>query len=363
MIDAHGGDRPTAPAGVVERPAVVRGSERGTSRAAGSTPRSLLVLALAIVALAVVCCISLVAGGKVTSIGQVLDALSGGGDAHVRAVVESRIPRTILGAIVGASLAVAGVIIQGITRNPLGDPGLLGITVGASAAVVTATAFLGFAGGAGTVWIALPGALVTVILVYLVGGRGSGGSTIPLVLTGAVVSAVLGAYIEAMTLTMPTVFDSYRHWVIGSLAGRGLDTAATVAPVLVLGFLLACALASGLNALALGDDVASSLGVRVPVVRAGGILAAALLSAGATAAVGPIAFVGLAVPHLVRGLVGTDHRWQLPMAVTLGAALLIAADIVGRVIARPGELMVGVVTAFIGAPFLLVAVRRGWVAR
>lgn len=328
-----------------------------------SAGRATLLVALAIVALIVVSAVSLVAGSKITSVDQVVAALRGEGDEYLRAVVDSRIPRTMLGAVVGASLAVAGVLIQGITRNPLGDPGLLGVTVGASAAVVTATAFLGFSGGAATVWIALPGAMLTVTIVYLVGGRGAGGNIVPLILTGAVISAVLGAYIQGMTLILPEVFDSYRHWVIGALAGRGLDTIAAVAPVLGAGAILAVLVAPGLNALALGDDVAASLGVRVPLVRAGGILAAALLSAAATAAVGPIAFVGLAVPHLVRSLVGTDHRWQLPTAIVLGATLLILADVVGRVIARPGELMVGVVTAFIGAPFLLIAVRNGWAAR
>ncbi|MEB4614977.1 FecCD family ABC transporter permease, partial [Leucobacter sp. M11] len=307
--------------------------------------------------------ISLVAGSKATGISQVLAALGGGGDEYLRTVIDSRIPRTVLGALVGAALALAGVLIQGITRNPLGDPGLLGVTIGASAAVAGATAFLGFSGGSATVWVALPGALGVVLLVYAIGGRGAGGSVVPLILTGAVVSAVLGAWIQGLTLTRPEVFDSYRHWVIGSLSGRGLDTAAAVAPVLLAGLVLAIVLASGLNALALGDDVATALGVRVPLVRGGGILAAALLSAAATAAVGPVAFVGLAVPHLVRALVGSDHRWQIPVALLAGATLLIAADTVGRVIARPEELMVGVVTAFVGAPVLLFAVRRGWVSR
>lgn len=331
--------------------------------AAARPGRTTLVILGSTVVFILVAAVGLVAGSKATGIGDVWQVLTGGGDDYLRTVVDSRIPRTVLGALVGAALAVAGVIIQGITRNPLGDPGLLGVTVGASAAVVTATAFFGFTGGAATVWVALPGALVTVIAVYAIGGRGAGGSAVPLVLTGAVVAAVLGAYIQAMTLTMPTVFDSYRHWVIGALSGRGFDTIVSILPVLVVGMVLAVLLAGGLNTLALGDEVAASLGVRVPLVRATGILAAGLLSAAATAAVGPIAFVGLAVPHLVRALVGADHRAALPVAVLLGATLLIAADIVGRVIARPEELMVGVVTAFVGAPVLLYAVRRGWATR
>ncbi|WP_226082281.1 FecCD family ABC transporter permease [Mycetocola spongiae] len=336
--------------------------------AAGNSPRGrgfarpALILLLSAAALLLICVLSLIAGSKVTDPGQVLTALRGEGDAHLQTVIASRIPRTVLGACVGAALAVAGVLVQGITRNPLGDPGLLGVSIGASAAVVTATAFLGFSGGVGTVWIALIGALLSVSVVYLVGTRGGGGIA-PLLLAGAVVSAVLGTYIQAMILTRPEVFDSFRFWVIGSLAGRDLGSLASVAPVLILGGLLALMLASGLNALALGEDVATSLGVRVAWVRGGGILSAALLCAAATAAVGPIAFIGLAVPHIVRSLIGTDHRWQIPAAILLGATLLIAADIAGRVIARPGELMVGIVTAFIGAPFLLLAVRGGRVVR
>lgn len=349
--------------GETEATGVQTSAARRRLPASGTVRRATVVLIGSAIALAVVAAVGLVAGSRATGIGDVWQVLTGGGDEYLRTVVDSRIPRTVLGALVGSALAVAGVIIQGITRNPLGDPGLLGVTVGASAAVVTATAFLGFTGGAATVWVALPGALITVIAVYAIGGRGAAGSAVPLVLTGAVVAAVLGAYIQAMTLTMPTVFDSYRHWVIGALSGRGFDTIAAILPVLAIGGLLAAVLAGGLNALALGDEVAASQGVRVQLVRGTGILAAAMLSAAATAAVGPIAFVGLAVPHLVRSLVGADHRVALPVAVLVGATLLIAADIVGRVIARPEELMVGIVTAFVGAPVLLLAVRRGWATR
>ncbi|HEY0188193.1 MAG TPA: iron ABC transporter permease [Cellulomonas sp.] len=317
-----------------------------------------LALAGCTLLLVLVALVGLVAGSRVTSPADVLAALTGEGDPFVRTVVDSRVPRTLLGVVIGAALAVAGVVVQGITRNPLGDPGLLGVNVGAAAAVVTASAFLGFGGGRATVWVALPGALVTVLAVYLVGGRRTEGSAVPLVLTGAVVTAVLGSYIQAVTLRLPEVFDSYRSWVVGSLAGRDLSTLRDVAPFVVVGLLLACVLASGLNVLALGEAAATALGARTALVRGGGILAAALLSAAATAAVGPVAFVGLAVPHVVRSIVGSDHRWQIPFAVVIGGTLLVAADIVGRVVARPEELMVGVVTAFVGAPFLLHAVRR-----
>ncbi|MDR8018297.1 FecCD family ABC transporter permease [Nesterenkonia aerolata] len=315
---------------------------------------SLLLLAAAAAA-------SIAFGARENELAAVVEVLRGGGDAHLQEVIAARWPRTVLGATVGAALAVSGVIIQGLTRNPLGEPGLLGVTAGASAAVVTATAFLGISAGVGTatVWIALPGALLVVVVVYVLGRPSGSPSVVPLVLAGAVASAVLGAYIQAMVLTRPEVFDSYRHWVVGSLAGARFETLWAVLPAVLLGLLLAGVLAPGLNTLALGDDVALSLGAPVTAIRAGGILAATLLAAAATAAVGPIVFVGLAVPHLVRAMVGGDHRHQIPTAVLLGAALLLGSDVVARVIARPEELMVGVVTAFIGAPFLLVAVRRG----
>ncbi|MEN5074523.1 iron ABC transporter permease [Isoptericola cucumis] len=321
--------------------------------------RALVVLLGATALLVVVAVVSLFAGSKDTGLTDVLPVLAGGGDEYVQAVVDSRVARTALGALVGAALAASGVIVQGITRNPLGEPGLLGVTVGASAAVVTATAFFGFTGGGATVWVALPGAAVAVLAVVALGRRSGSESVVPLVLAGAVLSAVLGAYIQAMVLARPDVFDSYRHWVVGSLAGADLQTLQAVAPAAVAGAVLALVLASSLDSLALGDELATSLGVRVPLVRGAGIAAATLLAAAATAAAGPVAFVGLAVPHVVRALVGTDHRWQLPVSFVLGAALLVAADVAGRVVARPGELMVGVVTAFVGAPFLLAAVRRG----
>jgi iron complex transport system permease protein len=339
-------------------PAAARPRAAGAGRGARSTRTRVAALLGCTLLLVVVCVVGLVAGSKVTSAADVVAALQGHGDEYVRTVVDSRVPRTLLGVVVGAALAVSGVLIQGITRNPLGDPGLLGVHVGASAAVVTATAFLGFGGGRATVWVALPGALLTVLVVYLVGGRRTEGSAVPLVLTGAVVSAVLGSYIQGVTLQRPQVFDSYRYWVVGSLAGRDLSALAEIAPFVVAGLVLACVLASGLNVLALGEATATALGARTAWVRAGGILAAAVLSAAATAAIGPIAFVGLAVPHVVRAVVGGDHRWQLPFAVVLGGVLLVGSDIVGRVVARPEELMVGVVTAFVGAPFLLYAVRR-----
>jgi iron complex transport system permease protein len=320
--------------------------------------RHALLLTAGVVLLAVSVLLSITVGGRATSLAEVWSVFTGRADAFLTAVVQSRYPRTALGVLAGAGLALAGTLLQGITRNPLADPGLLGVNMGAAAGVVTATAFLGLGGGATTVWWALPGAAVAGVLVYLLGTIGSRQSLVRLVLAGAVVSAVLSAYIQAVSLSRPEAFDNYRHWVVGSLAGRGTDILWAVLPFVLAGAALAVCLTPALNALALGDESGRSVGVNTLLVRSAGLLAAVLLSAGATAAVGPIAFVGLAVPHIVRGLAGVDFRAQLPFALVLGPVVLLLADVLGRVLVRPQELMVGVVTAFAGAPLLLWTVRR-----
>lgn len=318
-----------------------------------------LALSGAAVLLLIVAALSLTLGSRETEPERMLAVLMGEGDQFMEQVLAARWPRTVMGAAVGAALAVSGMLIQSVMRNPLGEPGLLGVTMGASASVVTASAVFGAAGGFAVVGAAMPGAVLAVTAVYLLGSSSGSSSVIPLILAGAVVSAVLGAYVQAMILARPEVFDSYRHWVVGSLAGARFETLWAVLPALLIGLLLALVSVGGLNALALGEDLAAGLGVKVRRLRLMALAAATLLAAAATAAVGPIAFVGLAVPHLVRALVGSDHRWQLPLALVLGAALLLAADVAARVVARPEELMVGVVTAFVGAPFLLAAVRKG----
>ncbi|MDR6118932.1 iron complex transport system permease protein [Aeromicrobium sp. SORGH_AS981] len=319
--------------------------------------RGALLLGLVVV-LACTAALSVVLGVRANEVSDVWDVLTGRGDEYLGRIVEARVPRTVVGAVVGAALAVAGLLIQAVTRNPLAEPGLLGVSMGASAAIVTATAFLELGAGTATVWVAIPGALVAVAVVYALGRRAGGESVVPLILAGAVVSAVLGAYVQAMILTRPDAFDSYRFWVVGSLAGVRWETLAMVAPVMLVGLLLTVLVAPGLNTVQLGDAVATSLGVRVVWVRFGALAAATLLAAAATAAAGPIVFVGLAVPHVARALVASDLRWQVPVALLLGAALLVGSDVLARVVARPTELMVGVVTAFLGAPFLLAAVRR-----
>lgn len=330
-------------------------------RAAGTRSRAtswrLVAFGGALVLLALAAAASLALGSHALPLGDVLAALGGHEGTYADRVVASRIPRTLTGLLAGACLAVAGVVMQGVTRNPLGDPGLFGVNLGAAAAVVTASAFLGI-GGAPTVWVALPGALLAMAVVYAVGSGPSGATPVRLVLAGAVVTAVLTAYVQVVTLRLPEVFDSYRFWVVGSLAGSRTGDLVEVLPLALPALLVVLGSAGALNALALGDLTAAGLGAHPGRTRGVGLVAASVLSAVATAVAGPIAFIGLAVPHLVRAAVGSDHRWQLPFSLVLGPALLLAADVVGRLVIAPRELMVGVVTAFVGAPFLLAAVHR-----
>ncbi|MGW6458946.1 FecCD family ABC transporter permease [Streptomyces sp. NPDC055078] len=324
---------------------------KGTARRAYGLLLALGALALALFA-------SVMFGSRTTSFGDVVEVLAGSADAQLTTIIESRYPRTALGVLAGLCLAVAGTLMQGVSRNHLADPGLLGINAGAAASIVTATAFLGVTGSTATMWWALPGAMIAGVVVQVIGSMGSSRSQVRLVLAGAVLSAVLMAFIQAVTLTRPQVFDSYRYWVVGALGGRDFDVFLAMLPFAAVGLVLALVLGRGLNAVALGDAAAASLGANPWLVRTGGLFAATLLSAAATAAVGPIAFVGLAVPHVVRAVVGVDFRWQIGVSAIVGPALLLAADVVGRVVMRPQELMVGVVTAFVGAPALLIAVRR-----
>lgn len=328
---------PTAPS---------RGNKRGAFA---------LIAALALLTIAVL--LSIMIGGKPTGIDEVWATLTGAANPYLSTVIEGRQVRTVVGVLTGIGLAVAGTLMQGITRNPLAEPGLLGINMGAAAAMVTATAAWGAQTAGSSVGWALPGAILAALIVYVIGATGSGGM-VRLVLAGAVVTAVLTAYIQALTLSMPQVFDSYRYWVVGSLAGASLETVLPIVPIILLGTLLAVLLAPALNAMALGDEAATTIGANATLVRTSGLAAAVLLSASATAAVGPIAFVGLAVPHIVRAFVGVDFRMQVPFALLFGPAFLLLADVVGRVLVYPQELMVGVVSAFVGTPVLLYAVRR-----
>jgi iron complex transport system permease protein len=270
-----------------------------------------------------------------------------------------RVPRTLLGLLVGMALGLAGALMQALTRNPLADPGMLGVNLGASAGVVVAIAFFGVAAPLGYVWFALAGAAAASVGVFLLGSSGRKiASPERLVVAGAAVTAVLYAFNWATLLLDPRAFDQFRFWTVGSLAGRYEDIVQMALPFIGVGLVIALVLAPSLNALAMGDQMGRALGVNVHRTRALGAVAVMLLCGAATAAAGPIGFVGLAVPHIARFVVGPDQRWVFAYSMLIAPVLLIGSDIVGRVLGAPGEVQVGIVTAFVGAPLFIALCRR-----
>ncbi|MEM8707235.1 MAG: iron ABC transporter permease [Actinomycetota bacterium] len=273
-------------------------------------------------------------------------------------VRELRVPRTMLGAVAGACLAVAGAITQGVTRNPLGAPSILGVNTGASFAIVTAIFLGGVVSPEGYVWFAFLGAAGAAVLVYAVASVGPGGATpVKLALAGVVITALLGAWTTSLLLLDQETLDQARFWLAGSIAGRGTEELELLWPIIIVALVGGMSLGRQVNLLSMGEDVAAGLGQRVNLVRGSSAVVVVALAGGAVAIAGPVGFIGLAIPHMVRSLVGPDYRWILLYSLLLGPCLLLGADVVGRVIVRPSELQVGIVTAAIGAPFLIYLVR------
>ncbi|WP_407642849.1 FecCD family ABC transporter permease [Actinacidiphila yanglinensis] len=348
MVDRH--SPPEADTGPPTAPP--RGSVSGANarRATG------LLLAVGLLALVVVASVAI--GARNIPVDQVWHGLfhySGTDDDVV--VRQLRLPRTVLGLMVGAALGVAGAAMQALTRNPLADPGLLGVNAGAAAAVVSGISFLGVTSTTGYVWFALAGAAVVSVLVYAIGGSRSA-TPVRLALAGTAITALLQGWTTAVELTDKVALDRMRFWQVGSLASADMATVRDIAPFLAAGALLALAAARPLNAVALGDDTARGLGAKLTRTRVMVMAAITLLCGAATAACGPIVFVGLMVPHVVRGITGPDMRWILPYAAVLSPVLLLGSDIIGRVVTRPAELQVGIVTAVIGGPVFIALVRR-----
>ena len=314
----------------------------------------------AVLAVAAAAVLSLAVGTRAVPPSAVLDALLHGGSSPDALVVRSlRLPRTEVGLTAGAALGLAGAAFQGVTRNPLADPGILGLSQGAAAGVVLALAF-GLANGfGGYVWYAFAGAVVAACLVYAIAARGRGGaSPVKLALAGTALSAMTAGGTTVVLTSSSATLDQFRFWQVGALSGRDADTVVRMLPFLACGAVLVLVCARGLDALALGEETARALGHRVQLVRGAAALGATLLTAAAVAAAGPIAFVGLAVPHLARRLVSGGHRAVLPLSALLGAALLVSADVAGRVVRAPAEVPAGVMTALVGVPVLVVLVRR-----
>ena len=325
--------------------------------------RRLLWLAGLAALLCVAALISLAFGARVTSLAEIAGGLSGKTTSIGEAAVASRVPRTVLAALAGGALGLAGAVMQGLTRNPLADPGILGVNAGAALAVVIGLAGFGLGSLSGYILAATLGAGIAAVGVYVIASLGAGGATpLKLALAGAALTAALTSLTTAVVLPRGDIAGLVQSWLVGGVGGATWDRITPVLPVLAASGVLSLLSARKLNLLALGDDAAAGLGERVWAARAIAALGAVGLCGATTAACGPIGFVGLVVPHLCRLILGVDYRWILPASVLSGASLLVLADVAGRMVARPAELDVGIVTAFIGAPVFIWIVRRKRVA-
>lgn len=303
---------------------------------------------------------SLALGSRTVSLQALIDGLlHPDADSYGAGIVRKRISRTVFSLMCGAALGVSGALMQSVTRNPIADPSILGVNTGAALFVVCGIAFLNIGTASQYIWLALAGAALTAIFVFGIGSMGRGGATpIKLVLAGAATSAALTSLVTAIMIPRSYVMDQFRFWQVGSVGSGSWSTIATFAPFVAVGILTALLTAPALNALALGDDVATGLGVKAGTLRLIAALAGVVLCGAATALAGPIGFVGLLATHLMRLALGPDLRFVIPMSAISGAIILTASDVCGRLIGSPGELEVGVVTAFIGAPILIILARR-----
>ncbi|MEU6984524.1 iron chelate uptake ABC transporter family permease subunit [Streptomyces sp. NPDC046324] len=313
---------------------------------------------MAVGVLLLVCVLSVMIGAKPVPLGDVWHGLfqnTGAGNDVI--IHDVRVPRTLLGLLVGVALGLSGAVMQGLTRNPLAEPGLLGVNAGAAAAVVSAIAFLGITDVSDYIWFAFAGAAVVSVVVYVLGGSRSS-TPVRLALAGTAATAALYGYVNAVQLLNSAALDRLRFWTVGSLASADMETVRRVAPFILVGVVLALLISRPLNAMELGDDTARALGADLNRTRVIAMAAVTLMCGAATAACGPIVFLGLMVPYLVRAITGPDMRWILPYAAVLSPVLLLGSDVVGRLVARPAELQVGIVTALIGGPVFIRLVRR-----
>ncbi len=326
---------------------------------AGDRSRSLGIGALlALAALVGISLVHLSLGARPLSLLTLAEALVAFDPKSFEHVIvhDLRLPRLLVALSVGAALAVAGALMQGVTRNPLAAPDILGVNHGAATAVVLASG-LGVASPATLPWFAFAGALAVSAVVYALGAVGGGATPLKLTLAGVAVSAFLGAVISAAHLLNQDNFERLRVWLAGTLTGRDMGVFAVALPYLLVGLLLALLLARQINALGLGSDVAPGLGVEAVRLRLLALASVVLLAGAAVTVTGPIGFIGLVVPHMVRTFAGVDYRWILPLSAVVGAAVLVAADLVARVAPSPEELATGIVTALVGAPVFVALVR------
>ena len=320
-------------------------------------PKNFILVLVSCMVLLVLCIIaSLVLGARHVGWNELMDGLFHPEvDSYGANVVRKRISRTVFSLMCGGALGVSGALMQAVTRNPIADPSILGVNTGASLFVVCGIAFLNISTANQYIWLALAGAAITAVFVFGIGSMGRGGATpIKLVLAGAAISAALSSLVTAIMIPRAYVMDQFRFWQVGSVGAGTWSSITTFIPFLLIGMLIAFLTAPALNALALGDDVATGLGVRTGTLRLIAALAGVLLCGAVTALAGPIGFIGLLSTHVIRLILGSDLRFVIPMSAFTGAIILTVSDVGGRLIGSPGELEVGVVTAFVGAPILIL---------
>jgi len=300
-------------------------------------------------------------GAKSIAFTKVIDVLLGNDpDSLETAIILQRIPRTVFGILAGGALGISGALMQSITRNPIADPSILGVNTGASLFVVAGIAFFNITVAYQYIWLAIIGAGVTAVFVYSVASMGKDGATpLKLALSGSAVSIVLGSLVSTIMLPNNRVMEAFRFWQVGSIGSATWESIMLISPFLIVGFIISMFISGYLNNLALGDEAATALGTNVVMTRTIGALSSVLLCGATTALAGPIGFVGLIIPHIIRLIFGSEMSKMLPLSFLGSAILMLVSDIIGRIISLPGETEVGIVTAVLGAPVFILAIRKG----
>lgn len=321
----------------------------------------ILAMVLCMALLFIFAVFSISFGAKQIAFSKVIDVILGKDvDSLEATIIQQRIPRTVFGILAGGALGISGALMQSITRNPIADPSILGVNTGASLFVVAGIAFLNITAAYQYIWLAIIGAGITAFFVYSVASIGKDGATpLKLALSGAAVSIVLGALVSTIMLPDDRVLQAFRFWQVGSIGSATWDNISLISPFLIMGFIISMFISRYLNNLALGDEAATALGTNVVITRSVGALASVLLCGATTALAGPIGFVGLIVPHLIRLIYGSEMEKILPLSFLGSGILLLVSDLIGRIIGSPGETEVGIITAILGAPVFIFAIRKG----
>ena len=318
-----------------------------------------IILCLALLSIMAIFSISL--GAKNIAFSKVVDVLLGNDpDSLEAAIILQRIPRTVFGILAGGALGISGALMQSITRNPIADPSILGVNTGASLFVVAGIAFFNITVAYQYIWLGITGAGITAVFVYSVASMGKDGATpLKLALSGSAVSIVLGSLVSTIMLPNNRVMEAFRFWQVGSIGSATWENIMLISPFLLVGFITSMFISGYLNNLALGDEAATALGTNVVMTRTIGALASVLLCGATTALAGPIGFVGLIIPHIIRLIFGSEMSKMLPLSFLGSALLMLVSDVIGRIISLPGETEVGIVTAVLGAPVFILAIRKG----